>query len=319
MQAFDYNNLFQKSKLYIQRALDEDREGDLFPFWISLSLELLARSTLSKISPALLADTNSNDHLLYAFGFETTSKPRSIQTSEVFQRLLKINISFTQDDCKIANSIVEQRNTELHSAIKGFIDYPASMWIADFYRICKILLKSQMLTLEDLLGKEESQAAEMMIAVEDNTTKKQVIDKINAYKKVFFDLPIDQQKNKIVTAQVEIRRNYSKAKIVKCPACGSDALLSGDLFSISAAKLDVGNIRQEKRYIPTKFGCVVCGLTLTSYQQIKITDFAGQFTLEEYLDPLDYHGIDPENHVDIDYLVQQKIEEMTGFGEYQDE
>ena len=319
MDAFNYNNLFQKAKLYVHRALAEDREGDLFPFWISLSLELLARSTLAKISPALLAETSANDHILYAFGYETTSRPRSISTNEVFQRLLKINITFTQEDLKIANAIVEQRNIELHSAIKGFLDYPVDFWLADFYKICKKLLLSQGLQLNDLLGFSEANGAEIMIAEDDKNIKKTVLDKIAAYKKVYFDLTSDERADKTTNAQTEIRKNYFKAKIVKCPSCGTDALLSGDIISFSDAKLDSNGIRQERRYIPTKFACVACGLTFTSYQQIKATDLGGQFTIEEYLDPVDYLGIDPVDHIDIDQLVQEKIREMNGFGEYNDE
>lgn len=313
MQAFDYNNLFQKSKLYVQRALEEDREGDLFPFWLSLSLELLSRSTLAKISPSLLAEINSGDntHLLYSFGFQTTSKPRSIQTSEVFQRLSKINIGITQDDLKIASAIVEQRNAELHSAIKGFADYPASIWLSDFYRICKKLLLSQGLSLTDLLGADEGKAAELMISEEETTTKKQVIEKISAFKKVFSELPQEQKDKRITDANDEIRKNYSKAKIVKCPACGTDALLSGDLISISDAKLIDDEIKQERRYMPSKFGCVACGLTLSGYQQIKHTDFAGQFVMNDVLDPIDFHGISPEEHVDVDSIVQERIGQMT--------
>jgi hypothetical protein len=313
MEAFDYNNLFQKSKLYVQRALEEDRDSEMFPFWISLSLELLARSTLSKISPALLAEASSGDNsnLLYAFGFKTTNKPRSIQTNEVFQRISKIDIGFTQDDLKIASAIVEQRNAELHSAIQGFSEYPASIWLPDYYRICKKLLIAQKLSLNDLFGSEEGKAAEIMITEEESTTKKTVLDKISAYKKVFTELPVDQQALRIKVATDEIRKNYSKAKIVKCPSCGTDALLSGDLISLSEAKLDGSEIRQERRYIPTKFGCVACGLTLTGYQQIKHTDFSGQFTLTDYLDPLDFHGIDPEEHVDIDQIVKDKLSQMS--------
>lgn len=313
MQAFEYNNLFQKAKLYAQRALEESRDSDLFPFWISLSLELLARSTLSKISPTLLAETTQGDnsHLLYTFGFQTTTKPKSISTSEVFQRLTKININLTQDDVKVANAIVEQRNTELHSALKGFEDYPITIWLSDFYRIAKKMLLSQGLTLEHYLGGGEAKAAEIMITEEEGSTKKQVIDKILAFKKVFTELEEEQRTQKINDANIEIRKNYFKAKIVKCPSCETNALLSGDVISISDAKLEGSEIRQERRFIPTKFGCVACGLTLTGYQQIKHTDFAGQFVLEEYLDPLDYHGIDPEEHVDIDYLVNEKIKHMS--------
>ena len=80
-EAFDYNNLYTKGQLYIERANDCERESDLYPFWLSLSLEFLIRSSLAKIHPSLLADTpNPNEFksLLYAFGYEVTNQPNII-------------------------------------------------------------------------------------------------------------------------------------------------------------------------------------------------------------------------------------------------
>lgn len=321
MQAFDYNNLFHKAKLYVQRALDEDRESDLFPFWLSLSLEFLLRSSLARISPALLADVSGNDgtNLLYSFGFETTSKPKSIQISEVLQRLTKIGIEFSQEEIKQATAIIDQRNTELHSGIKGFSEYPSSIWLGDYYRICNILLKGQGLSLVDFLGTEETKAAEQMITNEVANTKKQVFDKIQSYKRVFFELPLEQQQERKRTAETEIRNHFNKAKIVKCPVCESNALLSGELISFSDAKLVDSEIRQEKRYLPNQLGCFACGIRINGYPELKTIDFGGQFILEEYLDALDYHGIDPEEYVEIDYLVDKRLREIHEYEMYGDE
>lgn len=313
MDAFEYNNLFQKGKLYMQRALDEDRESDLFPFWLSLSLELLSRSTLAKVSPALLAEVSQQDNsnLLYAFGFETTAKPKSIQISEVFNRLPKIGIEFTEIDKKICTSIIEQRNTELHSAIKGFVEYPVSLWLSDFYRVCKNLLIHQELSLEDFLGVNESKAAEQMISKEASNVKKLVLDKIQSYGKVFFELPQEIQDQKRRAAETEIRTHFNKAKIVSCPVCQSKALLSGEIISISNAKLTGTDIKQERRYLPTQLGCITCGIKISGYAELKAIDLGGQFSLEEHLDPVDYHGIDPEDYLDIDSLVEERIQAMV--------
>lgn len=321
MQAFEYNNLYQKSKLYIQRALLEDRESDLFPFWLSLSLELLSRSTLSKVSPALLAEISNNDNsnLLYAFGYEKTMKPKSIQVSEVFNRLSKIGIEFTDAEKKICTSIIEQRNAELHSGIKGFIEFPVSLWLSDFYRVCKILLTYQGLQLSDFLGTEEAKAAEQMIINTADNLKKQVLDKIQSYKNVFFDLPQETQDEKRNSAQLEIRSHFNKAKMVACPVCESNALLTGELINYSEAKLVGNDIKQERRFLPTQLGCLCCGIRINGYPELKCIELGGQFTLEEYLDPVDYHGIDPEEYVNIDELVNQRLKGQEFYEEYGDE
>ena len=321
MQAFEYNNLYQKSKLYIQRALDADRESDLFPFWLSLSLELLSRSTLAKISPSLLAEISQkeNSHLLYSLGFNTTTKPRSIPVDEVFNRLCIIGIEFTLDEKKICTAIIEQRNTELHSGIKGFVDHPVSLWLSDFYRVCKILLTHQGLHLSDFLGTAEAKAAEFMITEEADNMKKKVLDSIQNYKKVFFDLNEETQEERRNLAMLEIRNQFNKAKIISCPVCDSNALLSGELINFSEAKLVGSDIKQERRFIPTQLGCLCCGIRIKGYPELKSIDLGGQFILEEYLDPIDYHGIDPEEYIDIDELVNKRLEEQSNYEGYGDE
>ncbi len=321
MQAFDYNNLYQKSKLYIQRALNEDRESDLFPFWLSLSLELLSRSALAKVSPSLLAEISpqNNSNLLYAFGFETTIKPKSISISEVFNRMSKIGIEYTEEDKKISTAIIEQRNTELHSGMKGFIEYPVSLWLGDFYRVCKIILTHLGLDLIDFLGTEEAIAAELMITKEAADLKKQVLDKIQSYKKEFFELSQNIQDERRKSAQLEIRKYLNNAKFIKCPVCDSIASLSGKLINFSEAKLIGNNITQEHRFLPTQLGCFCCGLRINGYPELKSIELGGQFTLEKHIDPVDYHGINPEDYVNVDEIVNQRLKEQEYFEEYGDE
>ncbi len=293
MQAFEYNNLYNKSKLYVQRALSEDREDDLFPFWLSLSLELLARSTLAKISPTLLAEVTSQDNvnLLYALGYETTNKPKSISISEVLNRLTKVNIEFTEVDRKFCISIIEQRNAELHSGIIGFVEYPASFWLSDFYRVCKILLTPQGLSLSNFLGTDEAKAAELMITQEEDNLRKQITGKVKSFKDVFWDLPPNERDAKINNSKTELISYINRAKIIKCPACENNAILSGEAISVSQAKLVDDTIKQEVRYLPTQFTCFVCGFKLAKYPELKTINLGGQFTLSKKLDPLDYHGI----------------------------
>ena len=65
---WDHGTLWAKTLLYVEIALERDRESWLYPFWSALALELLARTALSSVSPTLLADVTSDDDtsLLYA-------------------------------------------------------------------------------------------------------------------------------------------------------------------------------------------------------------------------------------------------------------
>jgi hypothetical protein len=317
--AFDYNNLFNKAKLYANRAMDEDRESDLFPFWLSLSLELLARSTLSKISPVLLADTSNNDgtNLLYALEFETTKKPKSITVLFVLERLTKIEIEFTKTEFDLSKLIIDQRNAELHSGLSGYLDFPVGLWLADYYRICKILLSAQQLSLKDFFGNSEAIAAEKMIEADAEKIKKGVLDNIQAYKKVFFGYPPEVQEQRIKNASNQDKL-HKNAKTIVCPACGNNALIFGEFISVSDAKLSEGIIFQESRYLPTRLACFVCSLQINGYSELKAIDFGAQFSISEELDPVDYHDIDVEDyfiaHHDVNDFIARHMED-----EYRDE
>lgn len=320
MTAFDSIRLFAKAKEYTDRALNEHRESLMFPFWLSLALELLAKSSLAFKSPQLLADYTNGDatNLLYSLGYPTSQKPKSIKLNEVFNRLTKIDIGFTKEEYQNAISIMDQRNCELHSGDRGFLEYNTSKWLSDYYRIIKILLNAQSKGLVDLLGESESKAAETMLMTDDVQTKKKVLDRIGYFKKAFNELPQDVKNTELSTAISENRKFLHKSKIVNCPSCGSKSILSGDLISYSEAKIEDGNIKQERRYLPTSFLCNACRLTFNSYLQIKHTDFASQFVLEEYLDQIEYFGIDLEEHVDIENLVQERIRQMAEDQYYED-
>lgn len=319
--AFDYNNLFNKAKLYVQRALEENREEQLFPFWLSLSLELLARATLAKVSAVLLADAGNNDsvNILYALGYESTKKPKSIMTSLVFDRLTKLNIGFTNEEQKISLSIVDQRNTELHSGLNGYDDFPVNRWLGDYYKIANILLKSQGLELKDFLGTQETKAATKMMEADKDKIKKVVLERIVSYKKVYIELSEEEKQIRNKLATIEVRKYKQACKIVNCPCCENNAILSGEVISFAEPKLEDGAIRQEIRYLPTQFVCFACGIKISGYTELTIVELGGQFSDTEYLDPLDYHSIDVNDYVNIDELVSKRLQEEHDYGMYGDD
>jgi len=321
-KAFDYNNLYTKAQEYIERANDTERDSSLYPFWLSLSLEFLIRSTLAKIHPALLADTpNSNDYksLLYSFGYEVTNQPKSIQISTAINRLGEIIEEFTNNLRIKANAIINERNTELHSGLPGFEDFPVRLWISDYYRICDILLKFQSKTLKDYFGEDEGGLAEKMIEESDEKLKKIVFEKIKSYKQVFDDLSADEKRARKDNSDKQLRVfNYHSKKVV-CPCCNNEALLTGEQVSVSSTKLNGSELYEEIRYIPSKLACFNCGLKLDTFNELKIVELGDVFTKDTFVDPIEYHGIDPEEYVDVDELVERKMREIDYGMEYMDE
>jgi len=295
-QAFNYNSLFTKAKLYIDRAFSVNRESELFPFWISLSLEFLARSTLAKISPTLLADTSTNnaENLLYALDYESIQNPKSINISSVFDRLTKVDIKFTISEKNLCNKIVNERNTELHSGMKGYEDFPVNLWLKDFYRICKILLDSQGLKLKDFLGISEAAAADVMIKEDVGKIKKDVMDRIQACKRKFLKLGKGQKEKLQKESAYKIVSVGKEFKMIKCPSCKSEAPLYFQVISESQPRLDGESISQEKRCLPTELHCYACGLDIKKYVELEAIELGSQFTIQNTLDPVEYHGIDVE-------------------------
>ena len=52
--GWDEQSLLAKAHLYVERALEQDREGPVFAFWCHLAFEPLARAAVARISPMLL-------------------------------------------------------------------------------------------------------------------------------------------------------------------------------------------------------------------------------------------------------------------------
>src|SRR6185312_3684295 len=157
--AWDQDVLWEKTKLYVARAASEEQEGPLFPFWSILALELLARTVLASIHPALLAHPQDGGNVLYAFGFGQPTRPRSIPAATVFRRCAVIIDDFTEGDVNGAIGLIELRNEELHSGGTPFAGLKTGVWLPDYYRLASTLLAALGKTLVDLFGEEEARAA----------------------------------------------------------------------------------------------------------------------------------------------------------------
>src|SRR5690348_11746863 len=78
--------LYNKAKVFAERAHDQPIDSALFAFWMSLTIEMLARAALAKIHPALLADPREPENIQYVFGITPKTPPKSIHAKTVFAR-----------------------------------------------------------------------------------------------------------------------------------------------------------------------------------------------------------------------------------------
>jgi hypothetical protein len=279
--------------------MDEDRDGPLFPFWATLSLELLGRATLAKVHPALLADPQQGENILYAFGYGTAKNPKSIPAKTLFSRCQVVVPDFTGEDFIFCMSMIERRNQELHTGTPAFDDFPTQLWLAKYFRICKILLSFQTHNLIDLFGTDEAAAAEKMITAAEQKLVAKVRKLIEEAAKNFRLLDKDVQEEKMkegarLASRQTTRDGEKIGKIVNCPACGAEALLLGEKISAQEPKLFEGILYTELVILPTKFCCFSCELSIEGHDNLHAVDFGGQFTTYEEHDPVKYYlaGVD---------------------------
>lgn len=298
-----YDSLWGKTKEYLERGFSEDRRSALFPLWSSLGLEFLARATLANIHPSLLADPQQGDNILHACGYPSgKNPPKSVSVRTVFQRCTVVIPEFTEADFKFCMMLMEKRNAELHSGDSPFSEYPNKLWLPQFLKVCKILTEFQGKTLTDLLGEKEAKAAESLIDAMLNKRQSEVKKLIQQHKKEFDDLEIKERLEKLKESEEKTRFVFGGKQKHKCPSCGATAIIEGEAVRYLEPRAEEDGIVETVIYLPTKFECNCCGLTLSNHSDIYAAGLGDQYTVEGWSDPKDYYQIefDPSDYYDDD-------------------
>ncbi len=288
MDGWTYDGLWQKAKLYIDRALDEERNGPLFPFWATLGLELLARATLARVHPALLAEP---DCLVRAFGFEPGIRAKSVMAKTVFLRCQRIVPGFGEEELKKCMSMIDRRNEELHTGMLAFDALPTSLWLPEFFRICKLLLASQQRSLVDLLGEDEAAAADRMIVAAEEGVLANVKKMIAQRRAEFEALNADQREQRSEAGSLAAKECSETSKqLVRCPACSGTAVITGEQVRASEPRLRDGLMHTDLAFLPTKIRCYSCGLELSGHASLYAAGLGGQYSVTQSRDPVEYYG-----------------------------
>jgi len=256
-----------------------------------LALEALARATLANVHPVLLADPLQEGNILYAFGYHTTEQPRSVKAKTVFTRCKTVVKDFTEQEFKFCMSLAERRNQELHTGVSAFEDFPSKLWLADYFRICKLLLPCLGLTLSHLFGREEALSADKMIEAAEKQHERDVYKLIADAKKSFEALSPDNKLHTKAAGSLQAQAQTTElGKLATCPSCEAQGLLSGEKVSLAEPVLAGDQISQETVALPTEFACFSCGLRLRGYSAIHQAQLGGQYTIVKYYDPMEYYN-----------------------------
>lgn len=287
----------------MERALNVPRDEDLFPFWASLSLELLARATLAHVSPVLLAEVNEPDgrNLLHALGLTPKIKsfvPKSIQTSDVLTRCEQVVPNFTKEMDVFCRGLTNKRNEELHSGSLPFTQLLNHTWLPRFYEAATALLEFQGKSLSDFVGTEEASAAEKMLKAVADEAAKSVQKRINAHAEVWKD-KANEEKD-ILTASAKKAARPWKGHVIDCPACGSKALLHGEEIRQQPPVLEHGELVVRSLMLPNELVCEGCGLTIKGHNELYAAGLGSQYTNTVTFDPVEFYA-DQQEPDDADY------------------
>lgn len=306
--SWEREPLFTKSKLFFEKAFEEDKETPFFGLWCAMGLELLIRSTVASVSPTLLAEPDpSHQNLLHALNLGSSkNKRKSLITIQVLSLCQTLIPNFTEQNFKIASAIINQRNEELHTGGAAFEDYPTSQWIAGFYKCCKILTEFQGETLNSLLGDEIEKEANMILSEIEEEVIGKTKSLIAAHQKVFENKsPEDQEKLKEESEKSSEQLSHRGHHRVECPSCKSVATVIGEPFGKVNIETKEYSIVVRQSILPTKFKCNACELKINGYNALTAVNLSNHYTRrvthspEEYFDmisPYDYDTIVDKYH-----------------------
>ena len=306
--------LYNKAKLYAERAHDESVDSALFGLWMSLALELLARAALAHIHPVLLADPREQDNIHYAFGIIPAKPPKSIPTKALFARCSVFVQGFTDKMSAHCLIVSDRRNSELHSGVAAFENIDNAKWLPNTYEVMEVLLVHLGRDFRDFLGEQGAVALETLKDRKD-TIKNEVQNKLSAARKFYQGLSPDERTAADSAAEPKTNAWLKESRLrlkSSCPACENPAVISGEVVGRSPVRIDEGDpsISREVRMLPNKLHCAFCNLLLSSFQELKEAERGTIYTRYEEEDPIEFFGIDPEDHVDIQDLMRRYAEDM---------
>src|SRR5690606_13637190 len=118
--SWNRDALWNKAKLFFERAFQEERGSPLFGLWAAMGMELLVRSAVAHVSPLLLAEPDREQrNILHAFQAASGS-PKSITAIQSVLLCRTLVPDFTEAELKSASALLNRRNDELHTGEAAF-------------------------------------------------------------------------------------------------------------------------------------------------------------------------------------------------------
>jgi hypothetical protein len=304
MTAFEYGALWNKAKVFIDRALvaRDDGRGEEYHLWAALALELLGKASLSHVHPALIADPTHFPSMLAAVGRQQTADVKSITARTLFSRLRDVVDAFDDRMQRESNGMAERRNADLHSGESPLIGLEDRVWVPAYWRIVKVLVTHQGRTLADLLGGEEAARIDEVVRNNAEVTRQTVLARI-ARRSVAIDLRYGvatperaEAAQRAAARPLPVRFGEESGAFEdgECPACHMKGWLFGTLDHEDLVEVDEGADPEwgpmsrevvEITYSTERFLCSECGLVLDGHEELEIAGMPSEFVHEEEHEP----------------------------------
>lgn len=289
-----------KARLLINRAMDSDehRSFDEQALWASLSLELLAKAALSRVSPLLIATpTEEGTNLLIASGLiEGEATFQSAPAKTVFTRCAK---AFRPFNLKEAMTIAMGRNEYLHGGAATISVLPSHAWWPRFWAQAAILLTAQDREIEEFVGSDRAPVVEERLArnrqhIEDRVTAliERAKQRLNLHQQGL--MTARQAAEWAATADASAGLEHRTK--TTCPACGSTGTLEGQEVLSYEWEYDQSGPDDYDAWVNLSvgadyFSCPTCHLILDGYELLAAAGLDEQF-----------HDVgNPADHIEPDY------------------
>ena len=199
-------------------------------------------------------------------------------------RLERIVKSFQKPQREFCDYLMIQRNEEVHTCGLPFKAMSEAKWLPHYYEVCSILNEFLGKTLDDYFGADEAKTARQLIAARSSAKRGEIEKRVAAHRAVFADKPADEP-TAIAGAQRAAATGWPHpATRTTCPACKSDALLTGSVEEASEPIFADGGLVIEQRFLASSLTCGACGLQLRDVEEIILGGVEPHYTLTVHTD-----------------------------------
>jgi len=270
---WDADAFWLKSRMFINRAMDADREFEEQAFWASAALELLGKAALVRISPTLIAHPDDDGHsILIASGaVDYAGSFSSVQAKAIWSRCARAFRPFNEVEAK---KIAAGRNEYIHSTGVGFDSIPQLQWWPRYWAQAFILIEHLDQTIADFVGSARSTQVEIHLAANRQYLERRLATLLERAKSL-----LSRHRSGALSSRLEAdwgqfsSRYYKYSEFRACPACGSDGQVGGEEVVESHVEYPASNSNDpadlfyDPRSItldiaPAEFRCTTCHLVL---------------------------------------------------------